>query len=87
MTTSPGQDERLHPRHAADVRQGNTLRNPLFLNEDGSLRRFDKLAANPMWNQDFTPDVYENDAYGASSGARHPPAPPTGAGFSTCTPA
>jgi len=48
----------------ADVRQGNTLRNPLFLNEDGSLRRFNKLAANPMWNQDFTPDVYENDAYG-----------------------
>ena len=32
----------------ADVRQGNTLRNPLFLNEDGSLRRFKKLGANPM---------------------------------------
>ncbi|MCB0160758.1 MAG: N-6 DNA methylase, partial [Caldilineaceae bacterium] len=48
----------------ADVRQGNTMRNPLFLNEDGSLRRFGKIGANPMWNQDMTPDVYENDAYG-----------------------
>ncbi len=48
----------------ADVRQGNTMRNPLFLNEDGSLRRFGILGANPMWNQDMTPEVYENDPYG-----------------------
>ena len=48
----------------ADVRQGNTLRNPLFLNEDGSLRRFQILGANPMWNQDVAAEVYENDAYG-----------------------
>ncbi len=48
----------------ADVRQGNTLRNPLFLNEDGSLRRFQKLGANPMWNQNVAAEVYENDGYG-----------------------
>ncbi|MBX3000965.1 MAG: SAM-dependent DNA methyltransferase [Caldilineaceae bacterium] len=47
----------------ADVRQGNTLRNPLFLN-DGSLRRFRKIGANPMWNQDAPAELYDNDGYG-----------------------
>ncbi|MCC6454754.1 MAG: SAM-dependent DNA methyltransferase [Caldilineaceae bacterium] len=46
-----------------DIRQGNTMRNPLFLNEDGSLRRFNKIAANPMWNQPIPIEVYDNDAY------------------------
>jgi type I restriction enzyme M protein len=48
----------------ADIRQGNTMRNPLFLNPDGSLQRFQKIAANPMWNQDIATLVYENDPYG-----------------------
>jgi type I restriction enzyme M protein len=47
----------------ADLRQGNTMRNPLFLDEAGGLRRFDKIAANPMWNQDIATTVYETDAY------------------------
>ncbi len=47
----------------ADIRQGNTMRAPAFVNPDGSLRRFRKTAANPMWNQSFTPEVYENDGY------------------------
>jgi type I restriction enzyme M protein len=47
----------------ADIRQGNTMRAPAFVNADGSLRCFRKQAANPMWNQNFTPDVYENDGY------------------------
>ncbi|MEZ4682478.1 MAG: N-6 DNA methylase [Caldilineaceae bacterium] len=47
----------------ADVRQGNTMRNPLFTNEAGGLRHFDKIAANPMWNQDIATTVYETDAY------------------------
>ena len=53
----------IHDMHA-DIRQGNTLRGPQFLAGDGSLRRFSKIAANPMWNQDMAPEVYENDAYG-----------------------
>jgi type I restriction enzyme M protein len=47
----------------ADIRQGNTMRAPAWVNTDGSLRTFRKKAANPMWNQSFTPDVYENDSY------------------------
>ena len=49
----------------ADVRQGNTMRNPAFVDADGSLQRFDKLAANPMWNQDnIAVETYETDKYG-----------------------
>lgn len=51
----------------ADIRQGNTMRNPLFLNPDGSLQRFQKIAANPMWNQDIAVSIYENDPYGRFS--------------------
>ncbi len=48
----------------ADIRQGNTMRNPLFQDANGSLQRFDKLAANPMWNQTIAVEIYENDQYG-----------------------
>jgi type I restriction enzyme M protein len=49
----------------ADIRQGNTMRNPAFLTPDGGLQRFDKLAANPMWNQDnIAIETYENDQFG-----------------------
>ncbi len=47
----------------ADIRQGNTMKNPLFLNADGSLMRFPKITANPMWNQDIPAEVYENDGF------------------------
>ena len=38
----------------ADIRLGDTMTSPCFLNADGSLRKFNKVSANPMWNQDFT---------------------------------
>jgi type I restriction enzyme M protein len=34
-----------------------------FTNEDGSLCKFDLVTANPMWNQKFPQDVYENDPF------------------------
>jgi type I restriction enzyme M protein len=39
------------------------MRSPAFTTEAGRLQHFDKVMANPMWNQDFPDDVYENDAY------------------------
>ncbi len=48
----------------AEVALGDTMRNPRFKNEDGSLRTFDKVTANPMWNQKFGQEVYENDPFG-----------------------
>ncbi len=47
----------------AQIALGDTMNRPAFLNDDGSLRRFDLVAANPMWNQDFAQDTYENDPY------------------------
>jgi type I restriction enzyme M protein len=48
----------------ADIRQGNTMRRPPFLDANGSLQAFHKIAANPMWNQNIAVDIYENDQYG-----------------------
>lgn len=47
----------------AEISLGDTMNRPAFLNEDGSLRKFDIVTANPMWNQDFSQDIYENDPY------------------------
>jgi len=47
----------------ADIRLGDTMNRPAFLNDDGSLRRFDLVTANVMWNQDFPLATYENDAF------------------------
>ena len=47
----------------AEVERGDTMRRPRFLDEDGALRQFDKVTANPMWNQKFPVEVYENDTY------------------------
>ncbi|MBF0506240.1 MAG: SAM-dependent DNA methyltransferase [Nitrospirae bacterium] len=47
----------------ADIALGDTMNRPSFLNPDGSLQKFDKVTANPMWNQDFAKFTYENDAY------------------------
>jgi type I restriction enzyme M protein len=46
----------------ADIALGDTMKRPGFT-EDGSLRTFDKVTANPMWNQKFGAEVYENDAF------------------------
>ena len=47
----------------ADIRLGNTMTNPAFTNPDGGLMRFDIVAANPMWNQNFQKTVYEHDSF------------------------
>lgn len=46
-----------------DIALGDTMNRPAFLQSDGSLEKFDKVTANPMWNQDFPQSTYENDAY------------------------
>lgn len=47
----------------ADIALGDTMNRPAFLSSEGSLQKFDKVTANPMWNQDFAQTTYENDAY------------------------
>jgi type I restriction enzyme M protein len=48
----------------AEIAIGDTMARPAFTHEDGRLRRFDLVAANPMWNQNFSADTYDNDPYG-----------------------
>ena len=47
----------------AKIVLGDTMRNPKILKEDGELEKFDKVTANPMWNQEFPQQVYETDSY------------------------
>jgi len=42
---------------------GDSLRNPKF-SDNSSLKKFDIVVANPMWNQKGYGDIYDNDAYG-----------------------
>lgn len=47
----------------AEIALGDTMNGPAFTEADGSLRAFDIVTANPMWNQKFPANVYDNDAY------------------------
>lgn len=47
----------------AEIRHGDTLADPKYL-ENGGLKRFDMGITNPMWNQDGYRDVIENDKFG-----------------------
>jgi len=45
-----------------EIEIGDTFKNPKFRNKQGKLRTFDRVVANPMWNQDwFTEADYDND--------------------------
>ncbi len=50
-------------RMESKIALGDTMNKPAFLNKDGSLKTFDIVVANPMWNQDFPQNTYENDPY------------------------
>jgi type I restriction enzyme M protein len=48
----------------AEIALGDTMARPAFTGDDGTLRKFDLVTANPMWNQKFPASTYENDTYG-----------------------
>ena len=55
----------LHDFIGADLRIGDTFRNPGFVADDSTLRRFDYVLANPMWNQkEYNETFYTNDRWG-----------------------
>lgn len=47
----------------SQIALGDTMNRPTFTNPDGSLKKFDIVTANPMWNQDFSQAVFENDMH------------------------
>ena len=55
----------LHDFIGADLRIGDTFRNPRFATDDSGLKRFDYVLANPMWNQkEYNDTFYANDRWG-----------------------
>ena len=55
----------LHDFIGADLRIGDTFRKPGFVANDSTLKRFDYVLANPMWNQkEYNETFYANDRWG-----------------------
>tara|TARA_Y100000310_G_scaffold332551_1_gene408369 strand:+ start:281 stop:1801 length:1521 start_codon:yes stop_codon:yes gene_type:complete len=51
-------------RMEAEIARGDSMNRPAFKKEDGGLKQFDIVVANPMWNQNiFTKATYENDVF------------------------
>lgn len=44
-----------------EVLRGDSMRNPKYRTNDGKLKKFDIVVANPMWNQPFDPTLFERD--------------------------
>ena len=51
--------------HDMEVRieRGDTMINPKFKSAAGRIAAHDVVVANPMWNQDFNPDIFESDPF------------------------
>lgn len=47
-----------------EIVRGNSMTNPKFRDSDSSLRKFDIVVANPMWNQSYDSAIYEKDDFG-----------------------
>jgi type I restriction enzyme M protein len=53
----------IHNIEQADIRLGDTLLNPAFL-ENNRLKKFDVVVANPMWNQKgYDDNFYDSDQF------------------------
>ena len=44
----------LHGIRSADIRQGDTIKNPQHLDKNGEIRRFDRVIANPPFSQNYS---------------------------------
>jgi len=64
----------LHGLDSADIRRGDTLANPQFLNNMGMLKTFDICVANPPYSiKDWEFELFKNDKYGRVDGYELPP--------------
>ena len=63
----------LHGLDSADIRRGDTLVNPQFLNQQGSLQTFDIVVANPPYSiKDYEWEAFKNK-FGRLDGYDAPP--------------
>lgn len=65
----------LHGLDSADIRRGDTIVDPQFLNDDGSLKTFDITVANfPYSIKEWHYESFRNDKFGRLGGYEMPPA-------------
>ncbi len=64
----------LHGLDGADIRRGDTLANPQFLNPNGSLQTFDIVVANfPYSIKEWEYEIFKSNKYGRIDGYEMPP--------------
>jgi len=64
----------LHGLDSADIRRGDTLANPQFINNMGGLQTFDIVVANPPYSiKEWEFEIFRNDKYGRIDGYELPP--------------
>jgi len=64
----------LHGLDSADIRRGNTLDDPQFLNTDGTLKQFSICVANPPYSiKEWPYESFKTNKYGRLSGYEMPP--------------
>jgi len=64
----------LHGLDSADIRRGDTLANPQFLNKQGALQTYDICVANPPYSiKDWEFESFKTNKYGRLEGYDMPP--------------
>lgn len=64
----------LHGLDSADIRRGDTLSNPQFLNQNGGLQTFDITVANfPYSIKEWDAEAFKTNRYGRLDGYEMPP--------------
>lgn len=64
----------LHGLDSSDIRRGDTLANPQFLNNIGNLQTFDIVVSNPPYSiKDWEFELFKTDKYGRTEGYDQPP--------------
>ena len=64
----------LHGLDGADIRGGDTIANPQFLKNDGSLQTFDITVTNPPYSiKDWEEGIFKTDKYGRLENYDMPP--------------
>lgn len=64
----------LHGLDSADIRRGDTLGDPQFINEKGALQTFDICVANPPYSiKEWAYSAFRNDKFGRTDGYATPP--------------
>ncbi len=64
----------LHGLDAADIRRGDTLQDPQFLDDFGALKQFDIVVANPPYSiKDWPYEFFKTNRYGRLEGYDMPP--------------